>query len=279
MKIQILLFISILTTFLISNDCKDNPKITQTNSQEKTDGTKILSINSEIKIDMIESLDSSKRVLKLICLTSQCYSCCNYYINNTCNISTENIDINFNNILVPTICLTQPGPAKATIRVGTLSVGTYNLGIKVGNNKISGKLIVTADAYKIMLDKSNDVKVISSILLRVPQNTIWGGIGYHIKQSDSLAQSFIDSLKYYGAIFQKLQVGNYGHFVIDSTGQIIDKNHGYYFHKPFILKYPNSISILKGLVNNYGAKYNSILNIMLYSSQGDIYRSWSRPSK
>jgi hypothetical protein len=120
--------------------------------------------------------------------------------------------------------------------------------------------------------------MISSVLPRVPQSTIWGGIGYHSKENDPLAQSFIDSLKFYGAVSQTYQRGNYGHFIIDSTGQNSVTNHGFYFYKSFIFKYSDSISILKKLVYNYGNNYKSEMNIRLYNSQGDFFISSSPPA-
>jgi hypothetical protein len=91
MKMKAFIFLFILTTFFITKDCKDISKLTAAKSQKNNDDNKVLNINSDIIIDMMEALDSSKRVLKLICSTSQCYACCNYHINNTYNISTENI--------------------------------------------------------------------------------------------------------------------------------------------------------------------------------------------
>jgi hypothetical protein len=282
MKVQAFIFLFIITTFFSSESCKDKLNSTMSNSQKTAkniDNGKTLDITSGIKIEMAEALDSAKRVLKFNCSTNQCYD----HLSNTFNISTNNITIGFSSIYVPSICATQPGPAKTIIPIGTLSDGTYNLTIKIGGNKTTGKLNVTTGQYKITIDTSDRIKISSPVLYRVPKNTIWGGIGYQTKQSDSLVQSFIDSLKFYGAVSQTLQVGTYGHFVIDSTGQIIRKNHGYYFYRPFIFNYSNNISILTRLVNDYGNKRSSIINnfspimsIWLYNSQGDQLRSWTK---
>src|SRR6185437_8409832 len=220
MKVQAFIFILVITTFVSSKGCKDKLNSTTLDSKKtvenKGDG-RILDLNSGVKIEMAEALYSAKRVLKFNCSTNQCYACCNYHLSNTFNISSNNITIGFSSIYVPSICATQPGPAKTTITIGTLTDGIYNLIFTIGGNKITGRLNVTTGQYKITIDTSNRITISSPVLYRVPQNTIWGGIGYQTRQSDSLVQSFIDSLEFYGAVSKTLQVGNYGHFVIDST--------------------------------------------------------------
>jgi len=233
-------------------------------------------IGSDIKIKMLETVDSTKRTLQFYCSTEKEYSCSNYGISKTFSKSSDNIDIDFNGIIISNLCLTSIGPATTTIDLGTLSNGTYNLDIKVERKKSSGQLIVTSDHYTITLDKQKQLQIINSPLQRIPTNTIWGTVGYHTSSTATLVQTFIDTLQILGATAQTYQSGDYGYFQINSSGQISPpQNHGYYFIRPFIFNYAGNTSTLKTLVKNYGTNYGNSLNIRLYTTKGEIFRSWT----
>lgn len=232
-------------------------------------------VDSDIKIEMWETMDSTKRTLQFNCSTEKAYGCSNYGISKTFSKSSDKIDIDFNGILIYDFCLTALGPATTTIDFGTLPNGTYNLNIKVAKEKSNGQLIVTPDYYEIKLDNQKQLQIINSPLQRVPTNTIWGTVGYHTSSSATLVQSFINSLQNLGATTQTYQSGDYGYFQVDSSGQILPpQNHGYYFVKPFILNYNGNTSALHTLVKDYGVNYGDALTITLYTTKGEIFRSW-----
>jgi hypothetical protein len=234
-------------------------------------------IDSDIKIKMWETVDSTKRTLLFYCSTEREYGCSNYGISKTFNKSSDNIDIDFNGILVYDLCLTSIGPATTTIDLGTLSSGTYNLDIKVERKKSEGQLIVTSDYYAITLDKQKKLQIINSPLHRIPTNTIWGTVGYHTSSTTTLVQTFIDSLQLLGATAQTYQSGYYGYFQINSSGQILPpQNSGYYFIRPYIFNCTGNTSALKTLVKNYGTNYSDSLSIILYTTKGEIFRSWTQ---
>lgn len=229
-------------------------------------------IDSNIKIKMWETVDSTKRTLQFYCSTEKEYGCTNYGIIKTFSKSSDNIDIDFNGILIYDLCLTAIGPATTTIDLGTLSNGTYNLDIKVERKKSCGQLIVTSDYYAITLDKQKQLQIINSPLQRIPANTIWGTVGYHTSSTATLVQTFIDSLQILGATVQTYQSGDYGYFQINSSGQILPpQGHGYYFIRPFIFNYAGNTSALKTLVKKYWTSYGNSLSIMLYTTKGEIF--------
>ncbi len=224
---------------------------------------------------MWETLDSTKRTLQFYCSTEKVYGCSNYSINKTLRKSSDNINIDFSGILIYDFCLTSLGPATTIVDLGTLSSGTYNLNIKVDRNRGEGRLIVTSDYYVIELDKQKQLKIINTPLHRVPTNTIWGTVGYHRSSTATLVQTFIDSLQFLGATAQTYQSGHYGYFEINSRGEIIlPQNHGYYYIRPFIFNYDSNTSSLKKIVKNYGANYGDSLIINLYTTKGELFRSW-----
>ncbi len=232
-------------------------------------------IDSDIKIKMWETVDSTKRTLQFYCSTKKEYSCSNYEISKWFGASSNNVDLYFQSIIVYDFCLTSIGPATTTIDLGTLASGTYNLDIKVEQEKSEGHLIVTPDSYTIKLDKQVQLQIVNPSLKRVPENSIWGTVGYHTNATETLVQSFIDSLQFLGVISQTYPPGDYGYFKINSVGQIVPpQNHGYYFIRPFIYHYSGNSFALETLVKNYGAAYDDSLNIILYTTKGEIFRSW-----
>jgi hypothetical protein len=230
-------------------------------------------IDSDIGVRMWEILDSTKRILQIRCATEKYYNCMNYQISKTIRKTSDKIDIHFNGILVSDVCLTAFGPATTIIDLGKLSNRTYNLNIKVEGYKNEGKLIVTSEYYAIELNNQNQIQIANNILYRIPANTIWGTVGYHIGSTEPLAQTFIDSLQFFGATAQTYQPGNYGEFEIESSGQIIVPT-SYNFRQPFVFNYSGNTSKLKRLVKSYGANYGDSLSIILHTTKGEIFRSW-----
>ncbi len=232
-------------------------------------------IDSNIRIKMWETLDSTKRTLPFYCSTEKVYGCSNYGISTTFSKFYNNIEIDFNEVLIYDWCLTSLGPATTIIDHGTLSNGTYNLNINVDRHKSEGRLMVKSDYYAIELDKQKQLIIINTTLHRIPANTIWGTVGYHRSSTATLVQTFIDSLQFLGATAQTYQSGDYGYFEIDSSGQIITpQNHGYHFIRPFIFNYDSNTSSLKKIVKNYGANNGDSLIINLYTTKGELFRSW-----
>ncbi|MGB3339860.1 MAG: hypothetical protein WBB37_00045 [bacterium] len=190
-------------------------------------------------------------------------------------IYSDKIDIEFNGIFIPDICLTAFGPAKTTLNLGTLSNGTYDVEIDVEQKKSFGQLIVTPEYYKIDLYKQAQLQITYSTLNRVPTNTIWGMVGYHTSSAETLVQALIDSLQLLGATAKTYQPGEYGYFQISSSGQILPpQNHGYHLIRSYIYNYTANTEALKTLVKYYGQHYGDSLNIILYTANGEIFMSW-----
>lgn len=233
------------------------------------------SIDSDIEIKLWETFDSTNRTLQLYCLTERIYNCSNYGIKNKFNKSSDNINIDFKGILVYDMCLTALGPATTIIDLGTLSNGTYHLNINVESMKSEGQLIITSDSYSIELFNQKQIKLINTPLRRIPTNTIWGTVGYHTSSTSTLVQTFIDSLQLLGATAKTYSPGDYGYFKINPNGQILPpENHGNHFIQPFIFDFSGNTSVLKNLVRNYGKNYGDSLSIRLYTTKGEILRSW-----
>jgi hypothetical protein len=230
---------------------------------------------SAINIKMWETLGNAQRIMKLHCSTEKHYPCSNFIINYTLTTNNEMILIDFIGTVEPKECLTAIGPASTTINLGTISNGTYNFEISVDKRKSKGALIVTSDYFKIDLDRQKNVSLPYTVLNRIPNGTIWGTIGYNTASSATIAQSFVDDLESLGASAQPYNAGEYGHFKIDENGQILPpENHGNYFNRPFIYHYTGNTQGLENIVKDYGQNHGDLLNITLFTTNGEEFRSW-----
>ena len=231
---------------------------------------------SDVDVRMWEVMDSTGRTLKFFCSTDRIYGCSNYRISHTFERSGDRVEIEFSGIIVPDVCLTSIGPASATVDLGALPDGTYAIDLQVGGNKNEGQLLITPDQYTISIEQPRQLRVTNSPLQRVPSNTIWGTVGYHSSTTAPLVQSFIDSLQLAGAAVQPYHSGDYGYFQIDTNGDISPpQNSGYYFIRPYVMHYTGGSTALNTLVTNYGIHYGDSMNIILYTTRGEVFRSWT----
>jgi len=257
---------TIISLLLLMSSCKKDAPIENIDSD--------IEFDTDIKIKMKETLDSSKRTLQFYCFTEKEYGCANYGIKSTFNYSSNSIEIDFKEVLFSDFCLTAFGPARTTIDLGTISNGIYKLNIKVGKNNSEGQIVVTSNSYSILLTNQSQLQLTNSPLHRIPTNTIWGTIGYHTSFSDTLVQSFIDSLLYLGATVQTYEPGDYDYFQIDSSGQILPpQNYGNWIVRPYIFRYSGNTADLKTLLENFGTYYGNSMNIFLYTTKGEEFRS------
>lgn len=259
MRLLIYLFLAL---FLFASCKKENPEdINFTNTLE-----------NNILIEMFESLDSLERNFYLRCKTAETFPCYNYTIKTNSSKSVNSISIRFEEIIKYDMCATAIGPARHTINLGQLSNGIYDLNITVGQLKTLGKLIVTSTNYEVKLNNPKQVEFTTTILNRVPKNTIWGLIGYHEEETDTLIQDFMASLIQIGAIQQPFKPGNYNYFTIDETGQMeTPANHGYWFAKPFILRYFGSTQDLKDVLLKYKPYYINTILIRVNTDKGEEF--------
>ncbi len=224
---------------------------------------------------MSETLDSMSRTLVLKCYTDKIYPCTGYHIESNCVLTNKKITINFIQVITPDFCLLTPGPASTFFNFTALANGVYTIELNLWGSTISGQLTISAGSYKVTIPQQSRIQFIDTMLNRIPDNTIFGTVDYTTSSNATTAQSFIDSLQFYGATPFKLQQGDYGQFQIDSSGQIIpNPGSGYNFTRYYIFNYSGNSAPLKSMVKWYGNNYNGSLYIRLNTSKGETFISW-----
>lgn len=234
-------------------------------------------IDSEINIRMVEVLDKSPRTLQMYFSTTKIYPCCNYPIDLSLKKSSNTFDISFKGVIETDMCLTALGPATATIDLGALSNGTYQLNFQNGSSWHSGQLVVSSDSYKVNLGSNSNFSFTNSLLNKIPENTIWGYVGYHKQETSALVQSFLDELLNLGANEKLYLPGDYREFEIDENGKIVQPgaNSGYYFARSFVFQYSGDIAKVEQLVEQYARDYGTeYMYIGVYTDKGGQILSW-----
>ncbi len=233
--------------------------------------------DENIKIKMIETVDSVKRTLSFNIYTEKIFACSNYLIDANYTLTNEKITINLVKIITPIICLTSLGSAATIINIKDLANKTYDLELNFGTQKINGQFDVTTGSYTATLPIQTKVQFVNPDLKRIPNNTIYGTVHYHSAYTSSIIQKFIDTIQLYGATQSLYPIGNYEQFQIEPNGQIKQtQDLGYYFTQYYIFNYSDNSEQLKNLVKRFGINYGDLLLITLNSSKGETFYSWTQ---
>ena len=228
-------------------------------------------VDSEVNIYLLEDLPS--RNLKMYFETARNYGVCDNTIDLSWNKTPMGFDISFKGVLEHGI-LTAIGPATVTIDLGVLNTGNYQLTLRNGQEKFSGVLSVFSDKYTIRLDSNPAFDFRNSPLNRIPDNTIWGLVGYRTEETIPLVQSFFSELIKLGAIKKSFAPGNYNKFKIDKNGDIVNYNAGYRFSQAFIFYYSEDTSKLDKFLEQWSGLHSELMQIWIYTDKGEEFFSW-----
>ena len=241
------------------------------------DHTSSFAIDSKIQVALSERLSPQGRALILNCRTEKLYGCFNWKLGHTLTRAGNTIQIRFLNVSVPEICQPAFGPARTAIDLGSLGDGTYRLMINANGDGVVAELKVTAGSYVVQGGDGPTIGFPAPKLNRVPDNTVWGLIGYLAPggPSDPVAQDYLDSLEVHGAEIRILEPGDYGYFSIDQAGEIeTPPNHGYYYARPYVRRFAGDPTVLRDVVKYFGKTQSQWVSIRLNTWRGDAYYGW-----
>ena len=229
-------------------------------------------IDSEINIRMVEKYGKFPRTMQLQCSTKKIYPLFNYSIYTVCRESFNGNEISFKGVTRPGNGLNAEGPATAVIDLGALNNGTYTLCFYNGNLKQTGELVVSSDKYEMNFADQQAFNFTNAPLYRIPEQTIWGTIGFHHEEASSLVQSFISDLLNAGAEKKPFITGFYNEFEIDENGDIVplgQLNSAYWFAQSFIYHYSGDTEKIMQLVQRYVDDYGKDMDVSIYTNKGE----------
>lgn len=234
-----------------------------------------LAIDSGITVLLSELRTLEERKLKLDFLSERVYGSlgCRYDIRT--RIESNSIHIEFLGIYalgsIETLC----GPATGSFIIGAPPNGSYDLFFYVNGDVEQVILDVTDEAYSLNIQHCEWCSFPHTMLLRIPEGTIWGIAEYLNSQYESLIDSYIDTLGTVGAEEMSITPGFYGEFTIDSTGTILlygrtpENGLAYFYH------YQGDWDILADILRYYASTSENAVRIWVMGTGGQWLQSWN----
>jgi len=232
-------------------------------------------LDEQINIKMLESVEYGNHGnLIFSCATVKDYSCGGCLLQGGVVKNGNNITIGFTDVLVPTNCIQEPGPATTQLNLGNLDNGSYMLTINNGDKQSTATLVVTDDSYSISFSTRNDVDFYFTVLRKIPENIIWGDVWYMAASQAAMADTFTDSLVYFGAKPISGPDGYYGYFRLQDSKVVLEKEHylnRFSIEKTFIYTYTGDPKRIDTLVHRrFGPRHDSA-NFRIRTSGGGWY--------
>lgn len=235
-------------------------------------------INSAINLTSFEKLDPLGATFEMRCLTDSIYPCANYSVGFELDTIADTLKLTFIEIFSPSVCVPPDGPAFSLINLGDIANGTYQFPITVNTVVASAVITVTDSTIVITGGDSTWTNFTRPVLRRIPDNTIWGQVGYNAANAVDSANTFFDSLVSIGATVDTLSEGSYGYFYFDNAGNPdsileLGPSIGTTFRIPYVYHYTGDTAVLHSLVTAY-ANQGNVVEINVITSQGFEYRTW-----
>lgn len=260
MKKTILSLLTILFFLFLLSSCLDND-------------TETLSLG-EVNLQITEELPAGSGHVHFNFMTVEEYECLNFPIRYTSQSDEQSIDIDLTDIEKTNVCLTPKGPAFANVDLGNYYGGSYPVNIRVSGVDNAGTLKVDEDMMIIGFTNPQMLNLVYDTLLRIPEDIIWGLVGYYYPGDTEKVNAFLDSLQQIGAQPRTLPYGEYGYFQTDTAGRLIaPEGLPYNLTKTFVFDYALPMEPVQDVIDHYASLYYNDLYIYLYNSQGEIYLS------
>lgn len=230
-------------------------------------------IEKEYELDLWENLSNQTRIFQIRANTIKTQDCLNYFIESSINRTGNNIEINLGKPQIPSVCERGIATAKSSLDLGTISNGVYPFTIKLGQIVPStGRLVVSSGSFFLSMPTPIGFRIIHNTLLRVPDNTIWGYIGYDAIAQPVVVQFFNDL----ASISQTndLPKGYYGYFNLLENGSIELGNAQVSTDRPIqpiVRRFSANENDLEKLIQSYRDKYGQSILIRLRNTAGKEY--------
>lgn len=232
-------------------------------------------VDLPLTLTIEEKLIASGNQLMLHFSTTKQYACSNYSLNTTSAVSNSGITIQFIDITIPEICLTSIGPASTTINAGQIRNGVYSIQMLIEQQTINGRIEITDQEIKTFIDPNAAVVITNPVIQRIPNNAVWGIVGYPDQAWSAAVQQFYDTLEAVGASSQVWASGNYFHFSVDNLGTITTPaNTGYHYAQSYVYLFSGNAELLDTAVARFGRRYQDTLYVSLYDGKGRQLFSW-----
>ena len=238
---------------------------------EKKDKEVITEVLDEFSIEMIEQLGDTRQLIFEF-ESVEMEPCLNSTIDRTVVFSDNKISILLEGIVPANDCNPGLAPATSTGNAGKLNTFNYDFDITIRNTVINeGKIKVNGEKYEINLTTSDGIVIEDNILYKIPENSIWGYVGYDDETvAGSGPNDFLADL----ADLTKpknLTKGQYGYFKMMDNSKISLReapsfNHINTFFFEFIGEKTDLVSLLDF---HRSSPVGANMEIVVYTSDGE----------
>ncbi|MCB0640471.1 MAG: hypothetical protein KDC44_02490 [Phaeodactylibacter sp.] len=190
-------------------------------SPDERDPGVVVDVPLTFELDLFEQLDTLQNKLQLLAHTVEIQEDC---INNTIDYTLDRregkISISLNDIKAAEDCIEGQGPASATVNIGYLIPGQYDIEINLRNTVVNtGVLVVDHAFFYLSMHSIDGITLLNEQLYRIPGNTIWGYVSYDDHGLVDAANAFLSELTAMTYPFDYPE-GYYGHFKLGSNASI-----------------------------------------------------------
>lgn len=230
-------------------------------------------IEKEYELNLWERLESTSRNLQIQVNTIKKQDCLNYTIESSSSRKGNSLEINLGKPQTPAVCEPGIGTAKSILDLGAISNGVYNVTVKLGQIVPStGRLVVSNSSFFLSMTSPIGFRINNNNLLRIPDYTIWGYIGYDANALPIVTQFFTELAN----ISQStdLAKGYYGYFSLLENGDIelggvqVSTDRPV---RPILRRFQANEKDLEKLIQTYREKHGQSILIRLRNTAGKEY--------
>lgn len=241
---------------------------------EEEDPDIVVTLEPEFIVDLFEYRNpgDGAAVFGLWVESVKDFDCGNYRIEADVDVTSDEINISLQEILVPDTCMGTPAPARGFLPIGKLADGTYRFCFSL-NPVITneGTLEVQGGHYALSLPKQQGIDFQNRVLELLPDGYVWGYANTPAEQDLPVADQFLQNLK---SVTQEpaLPPGYYSYFTVSGTDQ-------YFFHRsiapggqyrPFLRYLGGTPDAVEGVLQGYRSDPDHPLEILCLSTFGRL---------
>ncbi len=166
--------------------------------QDKLDPSVIINVENDFYVDLFEEINNDERLFKIRIRSVDYQDCLNAVIEHDFYFddSENRFVLSLYDISDPETCIPGEAPATLDLPLESLEIMSYKFQINLKDVVFnSGTLTVSEDYYFLLMNTQDGFKVQHNLLYKIPQNTIWGYVGYSAEADKQQAENITKDLK------------------------------------------------------------------------------------
>lgn len=239
----------------------------------------ITDVEDTFSINLLEELTTTPRSFVLQLKSLQKQDCGNYLINHDLNKQVDGqFTLAIKDLILPTNaeCNNEAAFIAKDINIGALPMGTHEVQINLRDAIVNeGIISVTEKGYELILDSHIGLEFLNWELMRIPEQSIWGYVGFHDRPSSNEnpenTRLFIEGLNGHANKI-KPETGYYGKFISDESNELtLLENVEAIVHEPFLFSHFDNLNDIKKYAEDFrDAVDNPNFEIKIFTSEGYV---------